>query len=581
MQLIDRLLHGRLSSAGVGTDAMLTAKLVEVEKLLLARLSAVTEFANRPGASALSIVDSLLAERASIQAPAGIGGGEAGGSEAHGEEARSTVESDAILKAINQDAFRRIAAGVMEANIEDVKGRRSAMVRGFANDCVLSIRLLCQGSAVLARKHLALGRLHSLRRHLPEYITFHLVADSTGKIPSRLNNYNIVGPCDDVTGQIRPEGQAFLDKLLKFDLQAMDWLFSPGGLLALKSARDGGLAAAAKVHPLDVYTIPGIVKELGAMIHQILVCMGGAKENTEAAITFQTWTDMYLDHLAATNQLVNDASKAAHLDKCHSLFALGLKTAGERTAEAVFTVNPDLQGRVPPPLPLNEDPVAHVMAWGKRREASLDAMIDHIGLFPMVPTASSSSSRFNNPWVLPLRSQCHHSAKEERPSSKRNRLDDEDGKKGKARVPPRAVRSMVPTHMWVIKDKELYVSGKVWKIDRIARKLGVNKDSYCWPVLLNARTAENRLAHCEQPDQPGHERIDSAAHSLDKLDPRALVNDSSLWRHANDAEKAKLKVQMEKAGMRIYPDKGIPKDGQADHRRARGRGQGGGRRGFQ
>lgn len=579
MQLIDRLLHGRLSSAGVGTDAMLTAKLVEVEKLLLARLSAVTEFANRPGATALSIVDSLLAERASIQAPAGGGGGEASGTDASGEDGRSSVESAAILKAINQDAFRQVAAGIMAADIEDVTGRRSAMVKGFANECVLSIRLLCQGSAALARKHLALGRLHSLRRHLPEYLTFHLVADLTGKIPSRLSNYSIVGPCDEVTGQVRPEGQAFLDKLLKFELQSMDWLFSPGGLLALKSARDGGLAAAAKVHPLDIYTIPGIVKELGAMIHQVLVCMGGAREDTEAALTFQSWTDMYLEHLAATNQLIDDTSKAAHLDKCHSLFALGLKTAGERTAEAVFTVNPDLQGRVPPPLPINEDPIAHVMAWGKRREASLDAMIDHIGLFPMVPTASASNSRFNNPWVLPLRSQCHHPAKDERGGQKRTRSDDDGGNRGKARMPPRVGRSMVPAHLWVVKDKELFVSGKVWKIERIARKLGVNKDSYCWPVLLNARTAENRLAHCERPDQPGHERLDSAAHSLDKLDVRALVNDSTLWRHANDAEKAKLKAQMEKAGMKIYPDKGIPKEDQAD-RRAQGRGRGRGRRGF-
>lgn len=580
MQLIDRLLHGRLASAGVGTDAVLTAKLVEVEKLLTSRLAAVTEFANRPNATATSIVDALLAERASIQTPGGGDRGEASGSGAKGDEGQSEVESGAVFKAINQDSFRAMSAGVMAANVEDVNGRRLALVKGFANNCVLSIRLLCQGSAVLARKHLALGRLHSLRRHLPEYLTFHLVADREGKIPSRLSHYSVVGPCDEITGQVRPEGQAFLDKLLKFELQAMDWLFSPGGLLALKSAKDGGLAAAAKVHPLDIYTIPGIVKELGSMIHQILVCMGGAKEDTDTALTFQSWTDLYLEHLAATNQLIDDVAKATHLDKCHGLFALSLKVAGERTAEAVFTVNPDLQGVVPPPLPINEDPIAHVAAWSKRREASLDAMVDHIGLFPTIPSASSSNSRFNNPWVLPLRSQCRHPNHEERVGKKRDRADDDAGRKGKARAPAAGeVRSIVASHMWTVKDKELLISGKVWKIDLIARKLGVNQADYCWPVLMNARTANNRLAHCEKRGQPGHEDLNSAAHTLDKLDVRALVNDSTLWRHASEAEKAKIKARMEKAGLRIYPDKGIPKEDQAD-RRAPGRGRGRGRRGF-
>lgn len=317
------------------------------------------------------------------------------------------------------------------------------------------------------------------------------------------------------------------------------------------------------------------------MIHQILVCMGGAKDDTNAALTFESWTEVYLEHLAATNQLIDDASKAVHLDKCHSLFALGLKVAGERMAEAVFTVNPDLQGNIPPPLPRNEDPIAQVLAWSKRREASLDAMIDHIGLFPMVTSSSASSSRFSNPWVLPLRSQCRHHSSEDRANNKRDRGDGDGGRKGKARaLPPTNARSMVASHLWITKDKELFVSGKVWKIDLIAKKLGVNKSSYCWPVLLNARTADNRLAHCEHPGQSGHEDLNASAHVLDKLDPRALVNDNSLWRHASEAEKDKLKLQMEKAGLRIYPDKGVPKDEQPN-RRARGRGRGGpGRRGF-
>lgn len=583
MQLVDRLLHGRLSNAGVGQDATLTTKLIEVEKLLLSRLAAVTEFANRPGATAVSIVESLLSERASVQ---GAGDNRIRDEEADNGDADPRgggVESDSILRAINLDPFRHMAASVLAADVEDVRGRRRALVRGFANDCVLSVRVLCQGSVSIVRKHAALGRLHSLRRHLPEYLTFHLVADAAGNIPSRLRNYSILGPFDDATGLVRPEGQAFFDKLLKFDLQAMDWMFAPGGLLALKAARDGGLVAAAKVHPLDIYTIPGIVKELGAMVHQLLVCMGGAKADTETAVTFQSWTDLYLAHLAATSQLVDDASKIAHLDDCHRLFALGLRVAGERMAEAVFNVNPDRQDRIPPPVPLNEDPAAYVTAWGRRREAVLDAMIDHLGLFPTPPAASTDRARFNNPWVLPLRSECHKPTSEWRPGLKRPVQPVEDVKKLSKMADHATTRSLAASHMWLSKGKELFVSGKVWNIGKVTRKLNVGKRDCCWPVLLNARTPENRIAHCEKLGTPGHENLEAAAHRIPNFDLKALVSDATLWRHASESEKKKLNEQIEKAGLPVYPDKGIPKErgeNSGDAKPNRGRGRGRGRWGF-
>lgn len=140
-----------------------------------------------------------------------------------------------------------------------------------------------------------------------------LVADPNGSIPGRLKDFRITGPCDFTTGQPSAEGQAFLAKLLKFDLQSMDWLFAPGGVMALKAARESGLVSAAKVHPMDCYTIPGIVKELGAMVHQLLTAMGAAKKSTNTMLTFDDWIELYLQHLGATSKLRDGRAKLAHL----------------------------------------------------------------------------------------------------------------------------------------------------------------------------------------------------------------------------------------------------------------------------
>lgn len=77
-------------------------------------------------------------------------------------------------------------------------------------------------------------------------------------------------------------------------------------------------------------------------------------------------------------------------------------------AEAVFSVQPDRQTSIPPFFSVEEEPVAFVKAWAVRREQRLDSMYDHLGLFPMPSEeASSSTSQFSNPWILPLRSEGH------------------------------------------------------------------------------------------------------------------------------------------------------------------------------
>ena len=69
------------------------------------------------------------------------------------------------------------------------------------------------------------------------------------------------------------------------------WVYSPGGLLSYKSYLDAGtqlrlgplhssksLAGQPEddVHPLDVYTRPEVVEELGTFIHRVLTALGCA-----------------------------------------------------------------------------------------------------------------------------------------------------------------------------------------------------------------------------------------------------------------------------------------------------------------
>lgn len=148
---------------------------------------------------------------------------------------------------------------------------------------MIGIRVLCEGSRTLAAKHDALTTLFQIRRYIPEYLSWSLVSTPQGKLPSRLKDYSILGPVGD-TGQPSPAGQSFYTKLLKFDFQGMDWLHSPGGLLALKAARDGNHIPVGHVDPADAYFIPEVVAELGQMVHQLLVAMGAAKESTATAL---------------------------------------------------------------------------------------------------------------------------------------------------------------------------------------------------------------------------------------------------------------------------------------------------------
>lgn len=361
---------------------------------------------------------------------------------------------------------------------------------------------------------------------------------------------------------------------MKFELQTMDWVSSPGGLLAWKAIKDGGMAPVGKVHPMDVYTIPSIVEDLGLMIHKVLVAMGAAKVSTEAALTFYDWTKKYVEHLWAAKHLP-DETRLSHLDECHCLFALSLQVAGDRMAETLNCLRPDLHDTIPPFFPLNEKPLSVIIEWQTTREQALNLMHAHRGIFaPVGPSHGIAASSSEDPWELPRRSRKHRVPDD--PVTKKQRTGvDTNPTPERSRAEP---GSLVATHLWLVKDTELYVSGKVWFVRKVAAHLKVKVADFCWPVLLNARVGDNRLAHCDNHRARGHESLTATAHTVERLDLdelSAIAHRDKLWRYPEKTEKAKLLQRIAKAGL------DAPPTFRPGRGRGRGRSSGGRRRGFQ
>lgn len=565
--LLDRLFHGcqPVHSGGVGFT--MVAKLTEVERMLSARQAAVNDFANRPGADGSSIVEAFLADRATFQAPQGAGAGGAGGSAGLAPDANLTTEMSHIFRATGLASFIAMAQDIMSADVETDEGKLDAIAAGFRGDNILGRRVLCEGARTVASKQPALSRLFELRRHVPTYISWALVSDSAGATPKRLQQYNILGPVDS-SGQPSAAGQTFWEKLMKFELQTMDWISAPGGLLAWKSAMEGGMAPLGKIHPQDCYTIPSVVQDLGLMIHKVLVAMGAAKESTGAALTFQDWTKRYVEHLWAAKHLPEDA-RLGHIDECHNLFAMSLRVAGDRMAETLNCLRPDLHGSIPPFFPLNEPPLSVVIEWQSTREQALNLMYAHRGIFsPVKPPSHAAGSSSEDPWELPRRSKRQRASEDPWPKKQKTGEGlSSSPPTDRARAEP---GSLVASHLWLVKDTELYVSGKVWFVKKIAAHLKVKAGNYCWPVLLNARFGVNRLAHCESHRAKGHESLTSAAHVINGLNiDDLLTHQDKLWRYPDASERAKLVQRMEKAGL----------DASATARPARGRSRSRGGRG--
>lgn len=514
-----------------------------------------------------------------------------------------TPRGDAINAALLSEAFKSVANALSAADVSTRLGRMDAIAAGFSGQCTLAVRALCRPlkSIALTAKVSALATLNDLHPHVHSYLTWILTANpATGEVPRHLQGYSIVGPLgsDD-----RPsgEGQDFLSKLLSFDLASMDWIYSPGGLLSYKSYMDAGtqlrpgplqagksLSARPEddVHPLDIYTRPEVVEELGVFIHRILTALGCAfadqPDQAQRGATFRQWNQVYLEHLRRVSKLATMEERYEHLDHCHELYVKALSKAGAFLKGEVFSLLPATRNIDRGVLRLDEEPYVSLRERQAAHGRLMELRAEYAGFLvrsgdTMMPAgAFKTVLRSGNP---ALQSEAKRLDEARRSGSKRKRDDPPSHKKsGEAggsssnanpsggtqpSSGPPAPGSQTAAWTWIRHDKELYISGYVWNVAELAKLARIPVSSKCWPWLLSTRQEVNKPALCDKWAKSGHASPSDAAHVLpSNLDLRRLGSDLKYCRLPTAEERAAQQAKAEKAGI---------------GNRGKGKGKGGGR----
>lgn len=410
----------------------------------------------------------------------------------------------------------------------------------------------------MSLKHPALARLYDLRSHLVEYFSWCLTADASGEVPSRLKHYTIAGLSNrSSSSDAQREGTSFVSKLLKFELDTADWFSSPGGLYTLKAARDGGEAAARTTHEDDLYTVPEQVAELGKFIQRILLAMGASSKGVDGAYSFEEFTEMYIEHIRLAKHLPTKDLRWDHLDRCHNYFLQTLRHFGQQLKARVFCAQPDLKSIATPLLRDADEPVVSMKQWETQHQKTLDLLYDFRGMIPGVAAPLSASSELDDPWTLPRRSQrpkgkqptANSASKPGVAAPAKGRVTKRAREEDSTPATPFAPGAATWSHLWLANHTELYISGRVWKIRKLAAHLGVKAGQpVCWPVVLSARVGVNKLAHCENVGKAHHEALSSTAHQIPGFNAVELVRDESLglWRYATEKERNTLNEQRAK-----------------------------------
>lgn len=243
-----------------------------------------------------------------------------------------------------------------------------------------------------------------------------------------------------------------------------------------------------------------------------------------------------------------------HLDVCHALFACcSLRVVGQNLQHAVFSVLPGSHSIEDGVLRVDEEPVSSIVERARHQDEIAEWRAKWAAFTPF-PQARTSAPSLG--YGLPLRSQAPwHSkssatAKGKGGPGKGSRLAQKRPPPANAEglsapVGPPAPGSQVAAFTWIEPGKELYVSGYVWFIGPVAKKLRVHTQSKCWPWLLSSRWESNKPAICDSWGKAGHKSADDAAHKV----PPTFVwaewsKDRSLCRLPTESER---KAQAEKS----------------------------------
>ena len=574
---ITRLAAGLLAG---GDKLSPVEAIMPLETELTSRLAVVSQAASAPRATATSVAEAVLQDksdsRGSVQQllPDSTDG-----------QGPVRVDASALELALIRQPFRDVANALNEIDLSTMRGKIEGIAAGFNGCAVISIRALVSDKSLPTRNE-AVAKLTDLRPHLDAYFTWILISDDTGEIPSRLSKFSFVGPVQS-DGLVAPEGVSFREACLTFSFTSMDWMNSPGGVMARKAAQDGTTSKIV-IHPLDVYTVPEWVELLGDYIHAIFVAMGGADEPADGtaddALTWKQWNAIYITHLKLATTFPTLELQYNHLEHCHTLYVQALRVAERFWREAVFSKLPADKRVDLGILPVDEEPITTL---NKRAEARLkvaEMRHDFGGCLPGLEAASSTAP----PPTFPVRSNS--------PGLKAHKLRGKDLAPTKEELHPKRLKGPSPmplelaqpgaqtaSYIW-LSATVLFISGLVWNVQALAKKLGVSHKAKCWPFILTRKQTANRQSVCDKWGTRGHEDAASVCHVVPNLDIAKLSQDASLCRKPTENEKKRLENQMLRAGiLRTDIPRGSPaplRGGPALRGRARGRGfKGRGRQG--
>ena len=438
------------------------------------------------------------------------------------------LRDDAIASAILAAPFAEAENKIDACDLTTANGRRQALDHAFHSGSMIIVRLLARGNRTLARRHPLLAKLHTLRPYLSYYFSYCQAVDiNSGIVPPRASKWSWTSPTgdDDTT----------LSAFLKQQYLAINWVDAPFGFNGLQSLLNQ--STIANVDKRDHYTVLRVLEQLSDFGGRTFLAFGVPAELPEHDKGF-TWTSFitfFTAHLKRAFQLGSLTEQYEWLAKSDALFRESLRCMGDEVKRSLEAANPATSffGAL---LPRDARPVSEM----KSMQARLDLLLENRDAFSMFRPLDSSPAQLD---VLPRLSLRNQHKRPRSRSTSPVRGGDSDAPsstmhQAKASAPPMLTRARdafakdfaqhanatidhgdtaertVPHYHWLEKNKLLFTSGKVWSVDKLAKKLKLSIHAKCWHVVLSRRTPANRQAMCDKRDRAGHQSVKADAHTL-------------------------------------------------------------------
>lgn len=516
----------------------------QLEEALAARHALLQENANRPGATASTIVAALLKERSMLASATGKSSDSAGVS--YGLEGDMPLPSVSASEAaiLKSSEFRAICTALASIDVSTLDGAREALLSGFNGKCVVAVRTLCSTARMgdpIAKRHPTLGILNGLRSARIDYFNFSLrVNVTTQQVPFRMTKYHFA----------TVHSTDLLDAFLRFDFDQMDWIAAPHGLQGYRQYSNGWIAPIV-TDSRDYFCQPELMREFGKFGDRLFRALGCTVTSAIDGFTFDKLCDFFAEHLSMARRLVTLEEQYAWLQNAVNNFKAALIQIGTSLREKVYSADPASVVLTEVLLPRSAECIQACLLAEEQLEIGTDQRqnLAHVFTIPSSSQTPVSDS-------LPLLSQRAVKGKTQRPKEFSEPTKGPAKKaKAKAAVAPAAPAhyetesaaepgSLVHSWTYTSDRKYLLISGRVWNVEALAKHLKVQRNAVCWPFLLAYGSHKNRPARCDQWGKPGHKTSDDSAHKIPGyprgLDLAALTPKFSRLASAHDKEVAKV-----------------------------------------